>query len=113
VFSPTTEEALALIGLMVAGYVFFLAPFYWLWNDLFVTAVPADWRAILIFQVATIMVMRWLVDNHFREPLISTLLHPLGFSFLFLACLYAASRRILGAGVRWKKRLYSRESCVD
>ena len=76
-------------------------------------AAPAGWQAIVIFQVATILVMRWLVDNHFKEPVISTLLHPIGFSFLFLVGLYAGSRRIVGAGVRWKKRLYSRESSVE
>ena len=113
IYSVASLSPAALVGLMVAGYVFFLAPFYWLWNGLFVVAAPADWRAIVIFQVATILVMRWLVDNHFKEPLVSTLLHPAGFSFLFLASLYAGLRRIAGAGVYWKKRLYSKESCVE
>jgi chlorobactene glucosyltransferase len=113
IYSVASLSPAALVGLMVAGYVFFLAPFYWLWNDLFVVATPTDWRAIVILQVATILVMRWLVDNHFKEPLVSTLLHPVGFSFLFLAGLHAGSRRVVGAGVRWKKRLYNRESCVE
>ena len=99
--------------MLAAGYIFFLAPFYWLWNDLFVTATPTGLVPILIFQVAAILVMRWLVDNHFREPFASCILHPLGFSFLFLAGLYAGSRWLLGAGVRWKERLYSRESQID
>ncbi len=113
IYSVAALSPVALVGLLVAGYVFFLAPFYWLWNDLFVVAAPTGWRAIVIFQVVTILVMRWLVDNRFKEPLVSTLLHPLGFSFLFLASLHAGARRVTGAGVRWKKRLYRKESCVD
>jgi len=113
IYSVAALSRAALVGLMVAGYVFFLAPFYWLWNDLFVAAAPTDWGPIAVFQIAIIIIMRWLVDNRFKEPLVSTLLHPLGFSFLFIAGLYAGLRRIIGAGVHWKRRLYDRESCVE
>lgn len=113
IYSVTALSPVALVGLMVAAYLFFLAPFYWLWKDLFVLETPADWRFIVIFQVAVILVMRWLADNYFKEPPISAFLHPVGFSFLFLASLFASSRRLVGAGVRWKKRLYSKESCVE
>jgi hypothetical protein len=89
IYSVAVISPAALAGLILAGYIFFLGPFYWLWNDLFVVAAPTGWRSIVIFQATTILVARWLVDNHFREPLVSTLLHPLGFSFLFLASLYA------------------------
>ncbi len=113
IYSVAALSPAALVGLIIAGYVFFLAPFYWLWNDLFVAATPSSWRAIVIFQVAMILVMRWLVDNHFKQPVVSTLLHPVGFSFLFLIGLYAGSRRVVGSGVRWKNRLYGRESGVE
>ncbi len=112
IYSVASLSPAALVGMIVAGYVFFLAPFYWLWNELFVVAAPTEWRAIIIFQVATILVMRWLVDNRFKEPVVSTLLHPVGFAFLFLASLYAGWRRAVSAGVYWKKRLYREESCV-
>ena len=112
VYSVASMSMAAIVGLMVAGYAFFLAPFYWLWNELWVATAPPDWRAIVVFQVAIIFIMRWLVDNRFREPIISTILHPVGFSFLFLAAIYASARRVLGAGVHWKKRMYSRESAV-
>ena len=113
IYSVATLSPIVLVGLIVAGYVFFLAPFYWLWNDLFVMGAATDWRAILIFQVAMIFLIRWLVDNHFDELLVSTLLHPVGFSFLLLVALYAGSRRAVGTGIHWKKRLYNRESCVE
>jgi len=113
IYSVAASSPVALVGLIVAGYVFFLAPFYWLWNDLFVVTTPSGWGHIVIFQVAMILIMRWLVDTHFKQPVVSTFLHPLGFSFLFLAGLYAGSRRAIGAGVRWKRRLYGRQSCVE
>jgi len=113
IYSVASLSPIALIGLLVAGYLFFLAPFYWLWKDLFVAATPSDWGHILVFQVALIIVMRWVVDNHFKEPVVSAPLHPIGFSFLILTVIYAGLRRTAGAGVHWKKRLYSRESSID
>lgn len=113
IYSVAALSPAVLVGLLIAGYVFFLAPFYELWRELFVVAAPSDWRIIIIIQVTMILLMRWLVDNHFKEPVVSTLLHPFGFSFLFLAGIYAASRRALGAGISWKNRLYDRETGVE
>ncbi len=113
IYSVASLSPIALVGLLVAGYLFFLAPFYWLWKDLFVAATPSDWVHILVFQVALIIIMRWVVDNYFKEPAVSAPLHPVGFSFLILTVICAGLRRTAGAGVHWKKRLYSRESSVD
>ncbi|MAF86076.1 MAG: hypothetical protein CL875_06365 [Dehalococcoidales bacterium] len=113
VYSIAALSPVALVGLLIASYLFFLAPFYWLWNDLFVEATPTGWGYILIFQVAVIIFMRWLVDGHFKEPVVSALLHPIGFSFLIIASIYAGMRQVFGAGVRWKKRLYDRVSSVE
>ncbi len=113
IYSVAALSRAALLALMVAGYVFFLAPFYWLWNDLFMVSTPTGWRPIVIFQITVIIAMRWLVDKRFKEPIVSTFLHPFGFSFLMLVSLYACSRQALGAGVRWKKRLYSKQSYVE
>ncbi len=113
IYSVAALSPAVLVGLIVAGYVFFLAPFYWLWKDLFVVATPTAWGPIVIFQVVVIIAMRWLVDRRFKEPVISAFLHPIGFSFLFLIGLYAGLRRVAGAGVYWKKRLYDRESSVE
>ncbi len=112
IYSVAALSPAALVGMILAGYAFFLAPFYSLWNELFAVSAPSDWRAIIIAQVALILVMRWLVDNHFKGGLIPTILHPIGFSFLFLSSLHAGSRRIIGAGIRWKKRTYDQESGV-
>jgi len=113
IYSVTVLSPVALVGLMVAGYIFFLAPFYSLSKALFVVAASTGWRSLLILQVAMILFMRLLVAKHFKESVASALLHPFGFSFLFLACLYAAWRRAVRGRVRWKKRLYGGKSGVE
>ena len=113
IYSVTAISPVTLGGMLVAGYVFFLAPFYWLWNELFVVVAPSVWREVVIFQVATILIMRVLIDNRFKGPAVSALFHPIGFSFLFVSGIYACGRWIVGAGVSWKKRLYGRESAVE
>jgi chlorobactene glucosyltransferase len=112
-YSVAAMSRLALFGMLAAGYFFFLAPFYWLWNEFFVVTTPTIWREYVIFQVAMILFMRGLIDSRFKEPAVSAILHPFGFTFLFMSGLYAVGRRIVGAGVSWKKRLYGRESTVE
>ncbi|MDY6916735.1 MAG: glycosyltransferase [Chloroflexota bacterium] len=102
-----------LVGMIAAGYVFFLVPFYSLWNVLVVGTGDLVVRGIVLFQVGAILLMRWLVDRRFKEPVISTVLHPFGFSFLFVATLYAAALRIVGGRVRWKRRVYGVGGCAD
>jgi len=112
-YSVAAMSRMALFGLLAAAYIFFLAPFYYLWNEFFVVSTPTAWRELIIFQVAVIWIMRGLIDNRFKEPVISAVLHPLGFSFLVLSALYASGRRVVGASVSWKKRAYGRESVVE
>jgi len=111
-YSVAALSPFALVGLIAAGFVFYLAPFYWLWNAFLSTAAPTDWRFIVAFQIGMLLFMRWLVENHFRQSLLSTLLHPLGFSFLVAAGLYGGWREVVGLGVRWKERLYGEASGV-
>jgi len=110
IYSVALISPVALAALIIFGYILFLSPFYALWNELFVIPAPSVWRNVIIFQVSVIMVMRWLVDSHFRSPLISTLMHPLGFLFLVLDVIYALSGRILGTGIQWKDRLYGKKA---
>ena len=111
-YSVAALSPVALIGLIAAAFVFYLAPFYWLWNGFLSAAAPTDWRFIVAFQIAMIIFMRWVVDHHFRQSLLSTFLHPIGFSFLFASGLYGAWREVVGLGVRWKERLYGEASGV-
>lgn len=113
IYSVLAFSPAALVAMMATAYFFFLAPFYSLWRELFIVVTPTGLRAIIISQVAMILLMRWMVDNRFKEPVVSIFLHPVGLSFLFLVSFYAVFRRVAGAGVRWKERLYSRESSVE
>jgi hypothetical protein len=112
-YSVAALSSAALVGLVVAACIFFLIPFYLLWKELFMVAAPAVWQPIVISQVTVIMVMRGLVDKHFREPFVSTFLHPFGLLFLILAAFYATLRRVVGAHIHWKKRLYGGSSGVE
>jgi len=113
IYSVAALSVLALAALLAVGFFFFLAPFYWLWNGFYMVAAPVDWRAVVISQCVIILVMRWLVDSRFKEPVISLILHPVGISFLIVSCCSAMVRRVTGAGVQWKKRVYSQESCIE
>ena len=113
IYSVATLSQAALAGLLAAGYIFFLAPFLALWKELFIVAAPTSWRSVIVFQVSLIIIMRWLIGRHFKEPVISTFLHPFGLSFLLLASLYGALHHVFGPGVRWKNRLYPKETGVD
>jgi chlorobactene glucosyltransferase len=112
IYSIAALSPVALVGLLAAAFVFYLAPFYWLWNGFLSSAAPTDWRFIVAFQVAMLIFMRWLVEHHFKQSLLSTFLHPIGFSFLFAAGLYGGWREVVGLGVRWKERLYGEASGV-
>jgi chlorobactene glucosyltransferase len=112
IYSVASLSWMALVGLLVAGYIFFLAPFYWLSNELLMIQDQSGRINILIFQVAMVLGMRWIADSHFKESFISTLLHPIGFLFLILVVLNSLTQRITGSGVRWKERLYKKESGV-
>ena len=113
IYSVAALSSAALVGLIVAGYIFFLAPFYSLYRALFGVAASAGWLQLVALQVALIITMRRIADNRFKEPVVSALLHPFGFSFFFLACLYAVSRRAVGGRVHWKKRLYGGKSGLE
>lgn len=100
-----------LLGLMVMGFLFYLAPFIWLCYQLFaVQATSVAGWVVVILQVVLIVVMRWLLCHRFGEPAISVSLHPLGVTFFLMNGLYAFSRRMLGAGIEWKQRLYGPRS---
>jgi chlorobactene glucosyltransferase len=111
-YSVAALSPVALVGLLAVAFVFCLAPFYWLWNGFLSVAAPTDWRFIVTFQIAMILFMRWLVEHHFRQSLLSTFLHPIGFSFWFMAGLYGGWREVVGLGVRWKERIYGEASGV-
>lgn len=112
-YSVAAFSPLALFSLMAAGYIFFLAPFYWLWNDIFRASPVSEWSSIVLAQVFIVLLMRYLLKRHFKESIFSTVLHPIGLSFFFADSLWAFSRRMVGMGVKWKNREYGRELGVE
>jgi chlorobactene glucosyltransferase len=112
IYSITAMSPVGLLGLVLAAYFFYVVPFYWLWNGIFMSDVPFTWLVVVAFQVAVIMLIRWLVDNRFKEPNISVWFHGFGFLFLFVNVLYFSGRWLVGAGVSWKERVYGREESV-
>jgi chlorobactene glucosyltransferase len=113
IYSITAISPVGLLGLLLAAYFFYVVPFYWLWNGFFMTDAALLWRGVVVFQIVVILLMRWLIDNRFKEPGISVWFHIFGFMFLFLNVLYASGRWLFGAGVSWKDRVYGRESTVE
>jgi chlorobactene glucosyltransferase len=104
-----------ILGLMMlAGFGFFIAPFLWL--ALHFLAVPVDYNWLLLIisiQLLVIMLMRGLIDHRFHHSRLYSLSHPVGISFMLLCAVYGATRRITGAGVHWKQRLYTPESGIE
>jgi len=109
-YSVAAISPLALIGLALTAYIFFLAPFYWALarplNTLVFEGLVMDWGIIVLMQVAVILLMRLITDIYFRGSKTSFFFHPLGMAFLILAVIIGASRVALGAGVAWKDRVY-------
>ncbi len=109
-YSIAAISPLALIGFVVAAYIFYLAPFYWLYIapwDAFIAGQPVHAISIVIAaQVFLLLLMRLFTDLYFRGSAISFIFHPLGAAFLILAVIYGALRRFMGAGVAWKDRVY-------
>jgi len=113
VYSIAAITPLMLLVLIGIALFFYMGPFYWLWNGFFMTDASYLWKGIVIFQIALIYFMRWLVDTRFKEPAVSTWLHPLGIIYLFVTVVYSLGRWLFGAGVTWKERVYGGESAIE
>ena len=112
IYSIAALSPVLIVALLAAAFVFYMAPFYWVFNGFFSATGPTDWRFIAVFQVCMVFFMRWLVERHFRQSLLSTFLHPIGISFWFTAGIYGLWREMVGLGVRWKERIYGEASGV-
>jgi chlorobactene glucosyltransferase len=113
IYSIAATMPLALLFLAAMVVACYLGPFYWLWRGFMIIDVPTFWREVVAAQVCVIFLMRWMVDNRFKEPNSSVFFHPLGTMFFILNLFYIGMRLLVGAGVSWKERVYgSGESVV-
>jgi chlorobactene glucosyltransferase len=112
IYSVTAISPLALLALVPVACLFYVGPFYWLWNGFFMSDASLVWRAVVVYQVVLVIFMRWLVDSRFKEPAISAWLHLLGIGYLIVIVVYSILRWVVGAGVTWKERLYGGEESI-
>jgi len=114
VYAIAEISVAALVMLMALAYLCYILPFYSLPNALFNIDGNNYLTAIIIIQVVTIFLMRWLSDRRFNNnSLISIILHPIGILFLFAVVINAIFKKIAGTGIRWKGRLYTEESSAE
>ncbi|RJO62532.1 MAG: glycosyltransferase [Dehalococcoidia bacterium] len=112
IYAVSSISLAGLAGLLILGYISFLAPFYWLWKMAFDSAFPPVWGPLVIFQVALLFIMRRWVDARFKESLLSTILFPLGITFIIAVAINGMARQLAGTGVSWKNRVYDKGSSV-
>jgi chlorobactene glucosyltransferase len=113
IYSLITMTPLGLIAVILLAYYVYIAPFFWLINGFLMGSEPLLWRGIVVLQIVTALVMRWLVDSRFQGPAISIWFHPFGMLFYLADVLYAMARWLIGTGVSWKERFYGKESTVE
>jgi len=112
IYSVMAISPLVLLLLIPVACLFYVGPFYWLWNGFFMSHAPLVWRGVVVAQVILVIFMRWLVDNRFKEPAISAWLHPIGICYLILIVAHSVLRWLVGTGVTWKERLYGGEESI-
>ena len=107
-YTVASVSIFALLVVMVVAVLLFLAPFLWLAHGLLFSQPPFNWEMLVAFQVAILLLGRFLVGRRFSQPKSSIILHPIGVGFLLLIGLYSGYRSLSRTGVRWKGRIYSR-----
>jgi chlorobactene glucosyltransferase len=112
VYSVLVMFPLLLLFAIPLAWLFFIGPFYWLWNGFFMYDASLPWRGLVVIQVVLVIFMRWLVDNRFKEPPVSAPLHLLGIGYIFSVVVYSFARWVVGAGVSWKERSYGEEESI-
>ncbi len=69
--------------------------------------VAATVRALLALAVVASYLPRLLAVRRFKQPLLSTLLHPAGIVLLLVVQWYALLKQIFGRPVAWRTRAYA------
>jgi hypothetical protein len=111
VYAIAEISVIALVFLIIFASICYLMPFYSLWHEFSYTSGNNLLVAVIIFQIATIYLMRRLSDRHFHNNSIVSVI--LGILFLIFVVSNAIVHRISGTGIRWKERLYLEDSTTD
>jgi chlorobactene glucosyltransferase len=114
VYAIAEISVIALVFLIIFASICYLMPFYSFWHEFSYTSGNNLLVAVIIFQIATIYLMRRLSDRHFHNnSIVSVILHPVGILFLIFVVSNAIVHRIAGTGISWKERLYLEDSTTD
>ena len=113
IYAVIAAMPLGIVVVATIACMFYFAPYYFLVHGLFSGTQPVLSYLLVIMQVAIMLIMRWALDSHYREPGVSMWLHPIGLGFYLLDVLYTAWRWLNGAPVTWKDRSYSKESQAE
>ena len=114
VYAVAEISVIALALLIVFAFICYLIPFYSLWHEHFFINGNNPVVAIVIIQIASIYLMRWMADRRFNNNSVSSvLLHPIGIIFLIFVVANAVIQKLAGTGINWKERLYTDESSAD
>jgi len=114
VYAVAEISVIALVALIIFAFICYLVPFYSLWHEYSFTGVDKLVVAIIIFQIASIYLMRWMADRRFHQnSILSVVLHPVGIIFLLFVVANAVIQKLARTGINWKGRLYTEESSGD
>lgn len=112
-YSVASVSTAALFGIIIVGFLLFLAPFLWLAHGLLLSEPGFGWQVLVLLQVVIVLLARYLAGRRFSQPTLSTIMHPVGIGFVLVAGLCAIYRRLRGTGVEWKERVYDPTSHVS
>jgi chlorobactene glucosyltransferase len=113
IYSVMAMTSIGLTALLIAVFFLYVVPFFWLWHAVFTASAPLVWRGIITLQIVITLIARWLVDNRLREPHISLWFQPIGIFFYALIVVYSQAKWLIGTGITWKDRFYSKESTIE
>jgi|LSQX01.2.fsa_nt_gb chlorobactene glucosyltransferase len=114
VYAVAEISVIALASLIIFAFICYLIPFYSLWNEYSFASVDKAVAAIIIFQIVSIYLMRWMADRRFHQKsILPVVLHPVGIIFLIFVVANAIIQKLAGTGIRWKERFYTEESSGD
>jgi len=113
IYAVIAMAPVGIVALVGIAYLFYIAPFFWLWQGLILGQESFLWLGLVITQITIMLFMRWMVDSRFQISGVSMWFHPIGFIFYVFNVVYSALRWLTGAPVTWKERSYPKESRVE
>lgn len=106
-YSLTAFMSWLFVLVVVGAVALFIGPFVLMASHVSPWLPGYGWFAIILVQVALILVMRVLIDRRFSYPRRYFVSYPAGVFFLLLSGLWGSARYLTRRGVSWKDRTYT------